>query len=261
MVSMRVKTLKKRKPPRPATKKSSGNSGNRVDLFSMLSHEVRTPLTSISGYVKLLLGNETGIGTLTKTQTEYLSIVDKNVDRLTLLISEILDYQVMESGEIPMTKRILHLEPILKECCDTFDVIASQKGLRLVVNLSEGLRPVFGDRSRLIQIFMNLISNAIKFTQSGYVKVEALDSRSGLLVVVEDTGVGLSPTETKKLFKKFFRADSGQLAPVGGTGLGLVITQGLVKSHGGKISVKSEKGKGTAFTVALPAALSIKQPV
>ncbi len=256
MVSMRVKTLKKRKPPVPATKKSSGN---KVDLFSMLSHEVRTPLTSISGYVKLLLESETG--TLTKTQTEYLSIVDKNVDRLTLLISEILDYQVMESGEIPMTKRILHLGPVLKECCDTFAIMASQKGLKLVVNLSEGLRPVFGDRSRLIQIFMNLISNAIKFTQSGYVKVEALDSRAGLLVVVEDTGVGLSPTETKKLFKKFFRADSGQLAPVGGTGLGLVITQGLVKAHGGKISVTSEKGKGTAFTVVLPAALSIKQPV
>ncbi|MEO5970225.1 MAG: HAMP domain-containing sensor histidine kinase, partial [Bdellovibrionia bacterium] len=241
---------KKRLVPKASKKKS----GNEVDLFSTLSHEIRTPLTSISGYIKLLLGE--GAGHLSEIQKDYLGIVDKNVDRLTELINEILDYQVMESGKIPLTKRILHLGPVLKECCDTFSLLASQKGLSLEFVLPQKIRPVFGDRSRLVQIFMNLISNAIKFTQVGSIKVEVSDGRGGILVVIKDTGVGLTSSEKTKLFKKFFRADSGLSNPERGTGLGLVITQGLVKSHGGKISVKSEKGKGTSFSVVLPAALA-----
>jgi signal transduction histidine kinase len=246
--------IKKKKRSVRAVKKTSRD---KVDLFSTLSHEVRTPLTSIGGYIKLLLGGEPGA--LSETQKDYLSIVDKNVDRLTQLINEILDYQVMESGNIPMTKRILYVGPILKECCDTFGIVASQKGLNLLLSFPEGLRPVFGDRSRLVQVFMNLISNAIKFTQTGSVKVTAVDSRLGVLVTVEDTGVGLTELDRKKLFKKFFRADSGLATPEGGTGLGLVITQGLVKSHGGKISVKSKKGKGTTFFVVLPASLAVTE--
>ena len=247
----------KRPGPKASGKSRKKTSGDKVDLLSTLSHEVRTPLTSIGDYIKLLLQEETGL--LSETQKNYLSIVDRNVDRLTQLINEILDYQVMESGKIPITKRILFLEPLLKECCDTFEIMASQKGLDLVFTVSDELRPVFGDRARLIQIFMNLISNAIKFTQTGSVKVEVSDSRSGILVTIKDTGVGLSESERKKLFKKFFRADSGLAIPAGGTGLGLVITQGLVRSHGGKISVKSEKGKGTTFSVVLPAALATAQ--
>jgi len=228
---------------------------DKVDIFSTLSHEIRTPLTSMSGYIKLLLGGEPG--PLSEVQKEYLSIVDRNVNRLTLLMNEILDYQVLASGKIPINKRILPLGPILKECCDTFRITAAHKGLDLVFVAPVLLRPVFGDRARLIQIFMNLISNAIKYTQTGRVQVEASESRGGVRVVVEDTGVGLSDSEKKKLFKKFSRVDAGVALPEGGTGLGLVITKGLVEAHGGKISVKSKKGKGTVFLVLLPAALPV----
>jgi signal transduction histidine kinase len=240
----------KKKKTGVGRKKKAGTS--KVDLFSTLSHEVRTPLTSIGGYIKLLLNED--VGALNGVQREYLNIVDTNVVRLTRLINEILDYQVLESGEIPIQKRVVQLESILQECCDTFRVIAAEKKLKLELEISEGLRPIFGDRTRLVQVFMNLISNAIKFTTRGGVSIKVSDGRAGVSVRIQDTGMGMKVAEKKKLFQKFYRTPSSREKSVEGTGLGLFISHGLIKAHGGKIQVKSQWGDGSCFTVTLPAA-------
>jgi signal transduction histidine kinase len=197
------------------------------------------------GYIQLLLDED--VGQLNERQKEYLTIVDKNVRRLNTLMGEILDYQVLESGKIPLSKKLIHLDSILKECCETFRVSALSKGLELDLQIADDLRPIDGDRARLIQVFVNLISNALKYTSKGSIRVEARNCRSGVEVVVEDTGRGMKPSELKNLFRLHYR--SGRDPEVAGSGLGLAITQRLVLSHGGKISVQSKVGRGTRVLV------------
>ncbi len=146
---------------------------------------------------------------------------------------------------------------MLRECRDTFGIVANQKNLELKYNVADGLPPVLGDRGRLVQVFMNLISNAIKYTIQGSVSIEAEEREFAVSVRIRDTGVGLTPEEKEKLFQKFYRTRSGLTSSEGGTGLGLVIVRGLVEAHGGTIVVDSVPGQGTCFTLTFPATASI----
>lgn len=222
----------------------------KSEFISTVSHELRTPLTSIGGYTKLLLSGDAG--PVTETQREFLMIVDTNVVRLTHLINDILDIEKMESGKVQIAREPQDLVAILKECRKTFDIVAAQKELELRFKVPEKIKAVLGDRSRLVQVFMNLISNAIKYTKSGYVGIEAEEQDFAVMVRIRDTGVGLTPDEREKLFQKFYRTRSGLSSSEGGTGLGLAIARGLVEAHGGRISVESIFGAGTTFTVTLP---------
>lgn len=222
----------------------------KTEFLSTVSHELRTPLTSIGGYVKLLVSGDAG--SISDTQKEFLKIIDTNVDRLTHLINDILDVEAIESGKVQLDREPQDLIPILRECSDTFKIVAIQKGLDFRVRLPRQLRPVLGDRERLVQVFMNLVSNAIKYTPSGFIEIEAEENDLAVVIRVQDSGVGLSEEEQERLFQKFYRTRSGLSSTEGGTGLGLVIARGWVEALGGQISVESEKGKGTVFTVTLP---------
>jgi signal transduction histidine kinase/DNA-binding response OmpR family regulator len=222
----------------------------KTDFLSTVSHELRTPLTSIGGYVKLLADGDAG--PTTETQKEFLKIVDTNVTRLTRLINEILDVEALQAGQLQLVKESQDLVPILKECCDTFKMVAKQKKLDFIATFPSELGPILGDRTRLVQLFLNLISNAIKYTQEGFVQIEAEQNDLAVAVRICDSGVGLSQEEQEQLFQKFYRARSGLSASEGGTGLGLLIVRGLVEAHGGKIAIESAAGQGTQFTVTLP---------
>lgn len=227
----------------------------KTDFISTVSHELRTPLTSIGGYVKLLIAGDAG--PITETQKEFLYIVDTNVVRLTHLINDILDVEKMESGKVQLVREQQDLVSVLKECRDTFGILAAQKGLELRYKVPDHLSPIMGDRGRLVQVFMNLLSNAIKYTQSGFVEIEAEQRDFAVVVRVRDSGIGLSDQEQEKLFQKFYRTRSGLSSAESGTGLGLVIARGLVEAHGGRITVESTPGKGTVFSISLPSATQI----
>jgi signal transduction histidine kinase/CheY-like chemotaxis protein len=224
----------------------------KSEFISTVSHELRTPLTSIGGYVKLLACGDAG--PVTETQREFLFIVDTNVVRLTHLINDILDVEKMESGQVQLVREPQDLASILRECRDTFHVVAEQKGLELRYRVPERLNPVMGDRTRLVQVFMNLLSNAVKYTTSGFVEISAEALDYAVLARVRDSGVGLAPEEQERIFQRFYRARGGLSSTEGGTGLGLAIARGLVEAHGGKVAVESEPGRGTQFTVTLPVA-------
>lgn len=229
----------------------------KSEFLSTVSHELRTPLTSIGGYARLLRDGDAG--PLNETQAEFLGIIETNVARLSGLINDLLDVEKLESGRMQVDYRPQELRSVLKECVETLGVLASRKGLKLDLVFSSdcanGLGPVLGDRDQLLRIFVNLISNAIKYTPSGWVRVEASQSPLGVTVRVRDTGVGLSAEERERLFRKFYRAKSGLTSGEGGSGLGLVITRGLVEAHQGGIEVESEPGQGTVFTVTFPRAV------
>jgi signal transduction histidine kinase/CheY-like chemotaxis protein len=224
----------------------------KTEFLSTVSHELRTPLTSISGYTKLLISGDAG--QINEMQKEFLYIVDTNIVRLTNLINDLLDVEKMELGKVQFAREREDLTLVLKECCDTFDVLAKQKGLELRYNVPSNPLTMIGDRDRLIQIFMNLLSNAIKYTKNGFIEIAAEQRDYAIIVRIRDSGVGLTSEDLEKMFQKFYRARSGVATGEGGTGLGLVIVRGLMEGHGGSIKVESTPGEGTCFQVIFPAA-------
>lgn len=222
----------------------------KSEFLSTVSHELRTPLTSIGGYAKLLMAGDAG--KLEETQSEFLRIIDANVNRLSQLIDDLLDVEKMESGKAQVLMEPVDLVPVLKECHDTLSVLAAQKALEFRCRLPASLPSIRGDRRRLTQVFMNLLSNALKYTQRGFVELEASDTGFAIVVKVRDSGIGMGSDEKERIFQRFYRARTGLASHEGGTGLGLSIARGLIEAHGGKIHVETALNRGSTFTVTLP---------
>ncbi len=222
----------------------------KSEFMSTVSHELRTPLTSIGGYVKLILSGD--VGTIDPTQSEFLQIVDQNVDRLTGLINDLLDVVKLESNRIQLVHEQIDLNEIAKEALASFEVMAKKKGLKISFVPQPGVVLVNVDRRRLTQVVFNLLSNAIKYTEKGKVVMRTQMENLRARLEVEDTGLGIPEEEQAKLFEKFFRAQGALTSREGGTGLGLTIAKGIVEAHGGTIDFKSGKGKGSTFGFWLP---------
>lgn len=220
------------------------------EFISTVSHELKTPLTSIGGFTRLLAQGDAG--PVNDTQKEFLGIVETNVKRLTELISDLLDMERMQSGRIPLTRERIDLRGILEECRNMFRILAAEKGLELTVNVPDREIAVRGDRARLLQVFTNLFSNAVKYTEKGSVDITVELQSFAVVVKVKDSGIGIPEAEQGRLFEKFYRASSARSSAEGGTGLGLVIVKSLVEAHGGRISLSSRPGEGTVMTVILP---------
>lgn len=224
--------------------------GSRMkdEFVSMVSHELRTPLTSIKGFVDLMVAGE--LGPLTTVQQEYLGLVKNNADRLVALINDLLDLSRIEAGRIELTLSPIVLPPLLEMMVNSLRPQFEGKGQTLVVEIEPELPSIEGDRDRLFQIITNLLSNAHKYTPAGgQIHLTARRVGERVAVAIEDTGVGLSPTEQAQLFTKFFRAHHRDTREVAGTGLGLAITRSLVQLQGGEIQVRSTPGEGSTFTV------------
>jgi PAS domain S-box-containing protein len=219
------------------------------EFIATVSHELRTPLTAIRGHLELVLDGEAG--PVTDMQQQFLMVASQNTDRLGALINDLLDVEKIEAGKMQIRRDPVDLAEALRSVVTTFRLQAERKGLSFRDHISDRL-VVVGDRDRLIQVFANLVSNAIKYTPAGEVGVRAERTDGQLEVVVHDTGIGISGEEQTQLFSKFFRSQDTVVRDAGGTGLGLVIAKGIVERHGGRISVESEKGVGTRFRVVLP---------
>jgi signal transduction histidine kinase len=227
------------------------------DFVASVSHELRTPLTSIRGYVELLLTGEGG--DLTEEQERFLTVVDRNADRLLSVVGDLLFVSQVEAGAISLEPRLVELVGLVKESVDAARPAAEAKGIRL--ELEAGVVAVVeADRLRLAQVFDNLLSNAIKFTPTGgRVDVRVLAVGKRAVVEVSDSGIGISSEDQLRLFTRFFRTAAANDRAIQGTGLGLAITKAIVDSHGGAIRVRSDVGQGATFSVELP--LGVRQAV
>gem|GEM_PF-656811 len=223
------------------------------EFVSMVSHELRTPLTSIKGYVDLIL--EDAAGSINETQREFLEIVQENSDRLVSLINDLLDISRIESGRVHLKVEPLEMPEVARGVLDTFRTVADKGRVTLEMSASEGLGRAAGDRDRVGQVLMNLVSNAIKYSPGGgsvRVSFSTLDGK--VLTEVTDTGIGISEEDQKNLFTKFFRVDSTLTREIGGTGLGLSICKSVVELLGGEIGMHSAEGQGSTFWFTLPVA-------
>ncbi len=220
------------------------------EFLANMSHEIRTPMNGILGLLHLL--NVTQLDGTQKNYVEKISVSAKNLMRI---INDILDFSKMEAGKLEMEKQPFMLHDIAQEIADLYGHICADKGLTLDVSCSEHDKvPILGDALRFKQVAFNLVSNAIKFTDSGgKILLEAQsfihnDAELHCTFTISDTGVGLSAEQVKKLFSAFSQADSSVTRKYGGTGLGLAISKKIINLMGGEIGVKSELGKGTTFT-------------
>jgi signal transduction histidine kinase/CHASE3 domain sensor protein len=225
----------------------------KSEFVNTVSHELRTPLTSIIGYLSLVMNEQ--VGSLGPQQQEFLAVVRRNTDRLANLINDLLDIQRIESGRQPLQVKPVHLADLVHQVADTFQVGAREKGLRFEVEPAPaGLPAIMADPDRVIQIASNLVSNAVKYTREGFVKVSVGQGPQSVWLAVEDSGVGIPPAEQKKVFEKFFRGENRYAREAGGTGLGLALVKMMVEEHGGQVKLESQPGKGSKFTVTFPVA-------
>jgi signal transduction histidine kinase len=224
------------------------------DAFvAMASHELRSPLSSIKGYLELL--EDVDAGQLTAEQRTFLEVASRNTDRLLGLVNDILDLSRIESGRIELDRAPLDVGTAVDQAADLLLPQLDAKRQTLVLRIEPDLPPALADGPRVAQVLTNLLSNAHKYTpEGGKITVRARHDHDRILVEVQDTGVGMSPEEQEQLFTRFFRARHPATREEQGTGLGLVITRQVVELHGGTIGVRSVPGAGSTFSFTLPLA-------
>lgn len=223
----------------------------KTDFTSTVSHELRTPLAAIKEGISIVLDGTSGA--VNKEQKEFLDIAKKNVDRLTRIINDILDFQKLESGKMAFNMSPNDINEVAAEAGKTMRAIIEQKGLKLSLELGKQIPNIQFDRDRVTQVFTNLINNAVKFTEKGSITIQTALEGSLVKVSVKDTGVGIRKEELPLLFERFKQLDSGMARKTGGTGLGLSICKDIVEKHNGKVWVESKFGEGSVFGFSLPA--------
>ncbi|MFN2617488.1 MAG: ATP-binding protein [Thermoleophilaceae bacterium] len=218
----------------------------KSDFVATASHELRSPLTSIKGFVELLARS----GNLSDRDREFVDVILRSTDRLVDLVNDLLDVTRLEAGKMEVHSRLFHLGEVVREVSTLMRPRLEDKGQRLDVQVPPLLPRVLADPARVRQIVINLLSNAHQYTdEGGRLSVSVREDRDMLALVVADTGRGMSEEELAHAFDRFVRRDDG----MGGTGLGLAISRSLVELQNGSIEARSEPGSGSTFTVRLPA--------
>jgi len=235
-------------------------SRHKSQFLANMSHELRTPLNAILGYSELIVD---GIyGEVPPRMREVLERVDVSGRHLLGLINDVLDLSKIEAGQLVLALVDYSMKEVVETVIATLDSLAVEKGLTLVVDLAPDLPTGHGDQRRLIQVLLNLVGNAIKFTEEGGVGVQVVASAGPAFdVSVRDTGPGIAAVDQARIFEEFQQADASTTRPKGGTGLGLAITRRIVALHGGRLWVESVPGEGATFRFSIPVRVERQAPV
>lgn len=222
----------------------------KSEFVSVAAHELRTPMSSITGYVDLLMLGM--LGPVNEKQSEFLQVVKNNADRLMTLVNDLLDISRIESGALTLRLEPLELSDVVGQVVLALERQLEIKKQRLVLSLPGELPRVVADRNRMIQVITNLLSNAHKYSPAGStIEICARHTDNRVELEVRDQGIGISEQDRERIFHRFFRADNALATQEDGTGLGLAISQEIVKRHGGTIEVESVPGQGSSFRITL----------
>ena len=222
----------------------------RAQILAIVSHEMRTPLTSIISFSELLRSEAAG---LSPDGQRFLGIIERNADRLLRLIDDLLMLNRIEAGGLPLELGHVSLPELASDAVKSATPVAAKSGVTVHLDAGEG-PDVLADPRRLAQVLDNLIGNAVKFSNvDGLVRVRLRYLRGTWRIDVSDTGIGIPADEAARLFSPFVRGSNARIAGLPGSGLGLTIVKSLVEMHGGRVKVESALGEGSTFSVFLPA--------
>jgi signal transduction histidine kinase len=225
-------------------------SRHKSEFLARMSHELRTPMNAIIGFTRLVMRRAQD--TLPKRDHENLGKVLISAEHLLALINDILDLSKVEAGRMEVHAACFEVEPLIDLCLRTVEPLLKSERLRLVKEIEGSLPPLFTDQDKLKQILMNLLSNALKFTEVGTITVTARCRDEELVLSVADTGIGIPTEQLERVFEEFHQVDSSHTRQYSGTGLGLSISRHFAQLLGGDITLQSTVGAGSTFTVTVP---------
>ena len=220
----------------------------RTEFLGNVSHELRTPIFSIQGYIETLLN---GAINDDKVNRNFLAKANQHTISLNNLLNDLIDISMIESGEMRMSFRYFSVKEYLESIVNEMKPLADEKNIKLELEPVRDKLQLFGDKNKLKQVFVNLLTNAVKYTESGSVKIFVREEENYGQIVIKDTGIGIPEEDIPRIFERFFRVDKARSRSVGGTGLGLAIVKHIVEAHGSKVEVKSEPGQGSEFSFRL----------
>lgn len=220
----------------------------RTEFLANVSHELRTPIFAIQGYLETLLNGALNDDTVNKY---FIDKAQQHTLHLSTLLNDLIDISMIESGEMRLSYRYFVVNEFISPLVLEFQKVAREKGIDLIFSPARSGLQLFGDKNRLRQVLVNLIQNAIKYTEKGEVEILVIEEQKHGRIIVRDTGIGISENDIDRIFERFYRVDKARSKEAGGTGLGLAIVKHLIEAHGSKIEVKSEPGKGSEFSFRL----------
>jgi signal transduction histidine kinase len=228
-------------------------SRHKSDFLANMSHELRTPLNAVLGYAELLAD---GIyGELPERPKGVVERIQNNGRHLLALINDVLDLAKIEAGQLTLTLEDYSLSDVVRGVVTATEPLAAAKGLKFTATIADGMPTAHGDSRRVSQVLLNLVGNAVKFTDSGEVEIKASAEGDRFVLSVRDTGPGIAEADQERIFGEFQQIDSTNTRKQGGTGLGLAISKRMVEMQGGMITVDSTLGRGSTFRVVLPVAV------
>lgn len=218
----------------------------KKSFVANISHELRTPLTAIKGFVETIEEEEE------IKNTQYLEIIKRHTDRLMSIVSDLLLLSELEQPGNALEIGEVNLVNLAENILKVFEQGAKAKGLTLKLTVGQDLQPIQADPFKLEQMFINLLDNAIKYTEKGGVAISLTQADEKSIVEIQDSGIGIPGTHLPRIFERFYVVDKSRSKKLGGTGLGLSIVKHIVLLHGGTIDAESSLGTGTKFTIVLP---------
>ena len=220
----------------------------RTEFLGNVSHELRTPIFGIQGYIETLLNGAINDKNVNKN---FLQKAARHAENLNNLLNDLIDISMIESGQMRMSFRYFNVKEYLELIVNDMYHLADDKGIKLILGEIKPKLQLFGDKTRLKQVMTNLISNAIKYTDSGQVEVSVEDLNNSGRIIVKDSGIGISEVDLGRVFERFYRVDKVRSRAIGGTGLGLAIVKHILEAHDTKIEVSSKVGEGSQFSFKL----------
>ncbi|NEW08599.1 HAMP domain-containing histidine kinase [Paenibacillus sp. SYP-B3998] len=222
---------------------------NRSEFLANISHELRTPITYLEGYTQLL---SEGLYDTEEEKKQYLDVLRQESVRLKHLIQDLFELSKMEEGKLNLDLEWIDLNEIVESCTEKVALKAKQKGISILSHVDQQLPMLYADGNRMEQVFLNLLDNAIRYSEKGEIMITIHQIQSELLIIIADTGMGIPKDEIAYIFERFYRVEKSRSREHGGTGLGLAIVKKLVETQGGSIRVNSTFGIGTQFHILFP---------
>ncbi len=222
----------------------------KSNFVSNISHELRTPMTHVKGYIDLLLNDD--FGALATDQREAIEVLKRASERLGRLIDDLILFSTAETSTIQINKQMINLQQIAREVLAHNNGLAEKKKIRLILDCRRENQPAYADAERVSWVINQLVDNAIKFTEAdGEIFVRLVESQNEVTVSVIDTGIGIQPSQFDEIFEPFHQLDGSSTRRQGGTGLGLTLAKKIIEAHGSRITVASVPGKGSKFDFVL----------